>query len=493
MKTYKMKSFLAGTLFLALPFTQMNVPASAAPQPVSPAFQIAMAMSELTDVPRSHWAYQAVQYLVEELAVMDPLTQSEFKGNAFMTRYDLAEVFYNIIRKLETTNGKSLASLSDAPLENMSDVDEKHKKVVNSIVNDYGIMQAMPGHKFLGNEAISRYELAHELYTYFALVERQSGAPNMALRDRSADFTDLPADHWATKAVRGIVDKYQIMEGHPDSTFGGGKRLTRYQAAATLRDFIGYINAYLMPIVPQPTPLPTAIPTPRPTPTAMPTPLPTPIPKAPLSTFDLRLGGDFRVTNGNPTDFTNLLNNSAYGPNAELTVWFPKLGAARLGVDVYANYLFWHKPEDFMVLNRFNRLSTGGSVLWRILGADSAEDLSLVFGLGYDLTVLAGNHKNTGAAYQTMNHGPSASLGFEYPITSWLSFVANEHFTWYLGAQNYLDRYVWRNDAFIGLNIPAYTFATFELGYRDTRYIQADKPSIVLGDMGPEANLRLRF
>lgn len=84
-------------------------------------------------------------------------------------------------------------------------------------------------------------------------------------------------------------------------------------------------------------------------------------------------------------------------------------------------------------------------------------------------------------------------MGFEYPITSWLSFVANEHFTWYLGAQNYLDRYVWRNDAFIGLNIPAYTFATFELGYRDTRYIQADKPSIVLGDMGPEANLRLRF
>jgi hypothetical protein len=494
MNTYKKRSILARTLFLVLPITLVGTTSVyAASLPPAFSFQLASAVSDLNDLPNSHWSYQAVKYLVEELDVMPPSTATQFKGNAIMTRYELAQVFYNIIRKLEVANGKSLAKLSDAPAEDMKDLDDKHQMVVNSVVNDYGIMQPMPGHQFLGNEAITRYELAHELHNYFLLVESQSGPPALAQRDRSSQFTDISSEHWATKAVRAIVDKYQIMEGYPDETFKGGKRLTRYEAAATLRDFIGYVNAYLMPIVPSPTPMPTAVPTAKPSPVATPIPSPTPKPKEPLRTFDLRLGGDFRIANVSSGASSNLLNDSVYGANSELTIWFPKLGDARFGVDLHADFLNWHKPDDFTNLNNLNRTTAGGSIFWRALGADSAEDFSMVLGLGYDLTNLNGNFKANGNSYQVMSHGPTGTLGFEYPVTSWLSLVANDRFTWFLGNQNYVDRYVWRNDAFVGINIPAYTFATFELGYRDTRYIQADKPSVVLGDIGPEANLRLRF
>jgi len=494
MNTYKTHSSLARTLFLVLPMTLLGtMPVHAESLPPVFSFQLASSVGDLNDLSSDHWSYEAVKYLVEELDVMTPLTSTQFKGDVMMTRYDLAQVFYNIVRKLEVTNGKSMANLSDAPPEELKDVDDEHKMVVNSVVNDYGIMQPMPGHRFLGDEAITRYELAHELNNYFLLVERHSGPPALAQRDRSSQFTDLAKEHWATQAVRAIIDKYQIMEGYPDETFRGGKRLNRYEAAATLRDFIGYVNAYLMPIVPRPTPMPTAIPTPSPTPEPTPVPSPTPRPKEPLKTFDLRLGGDFRVSNVSSGASSNLLNDSAYGANGELTIWFPKLGNARFGVDLHADFLNWHKPDDFTLLSSLNRTTAGGSVFWRALGADSSEDFSLVLGLGYDLTALNGSVKASGNSYQVVSHGPTGTLGFEYPIASWLSLVANDRFTWFLGNQNFADRYVWRNDAFVGINIPAYTFATFELGYRDTRYIQADKPAIVLGDIGPEANLRLRF
>ena len=59
----------------------------------------------------------------------------------------------------------------------MVDVDAEYADVVNTVVNDYGIMQPMPGKRFMGNEPISRYEIAFELYNYFVLIENQGTKP----------------------------------------------------------------------------------------------------------------------------------------------------------------------------------------------------------------------------------------------------------------------------------------------------------------------------
>lgn len=51
-------------------------------------------------------------------------------------------------------------------------------------------------------------------------------------RAQSARFTDLPAEHWAAKAVSELVEKYGVMAGFPDQSFQGTRNISRYEAAA---------------------------------------------------------------------------------------------------------------------------------------------------------------------------------------------------------------------------------------------------------------------
>jgi cell division protein FtsB len=54
-------------------------------------------------------------------------------------------------------------------------------------------------------------------------------APALA---QNAEFGDVPAEHWAAKAIRDLTEKYGVMEGYPDKTFRGTRNITRYEAAA---------------------------------------------------------------------------------------------------------------------------------------------------------------------------------------------------------------------------------------------------------------------
>lgn len=56
--------------------------------------------------------------------------------------------------------------------------------------------------------------------------------PALAQYQQQANFTDLPAEHWASKAVLELVEKYGVMAGFPDNTFKGTRTITRYEAAA---------------------------------------------------------------------------------------------------------------------------------------------------------------------------------------------------------------------------------------------------------------------
>lgn len=273
---------------------------------------------------------------------------------------------------------------------------------------------------------------------------------------------------------------------------GGGQRLTRYEAAATVHEFIRYVDTYLMPFIVVPTPAPT--PTPRPTPRPTPTPEPTPMPemKTPLKMFDLRVGGDFRLVNGY-LNSPSLLNNSAFGPSGSLDMWLPQWGGARFGLNAYGDYLFWHKPDDFSPMSSIQRLTTGGGLKLRLLGTEYADDFSLTLGAGYAMQQKYLTPKDGSAFYANTNHGPTGSLTMEWPMWSLFSLVLDDRFTWFVGNADAADRFTWRNDLFAGVNVPAFDLFTFELGYRDTRIVQADEPSVLKGDQGLGANLRFRF
>ncbi len=53
-------------------------------------------------------------------------------------------------------------------------------------------------------------------------------------RTSADDLKDVRADHWAYKAIKELVDKYDIMSGFPDGTFRGARTFSRYEAAAAL-------------------------------------------------------------------------------------------------------------------------------------------------------------------------------------------------------------------------------------------------------------------
>src|SRR5215210_2535655 len=47
-------------------------------------------------------------------------------------------------------------------------------------------------------------------------------------------FADVPTDHWAYDAVNELA-QHGIVNGYPDSTFGGKRALTRYEFAVALQ------------------------------------------------------------------------------------------------------------------------------------------------------------------------------------------------------------------------------------------------------------------
>ncbi len=59
-----------------------------------------------------------------------------------------------------------------------------------------------------------------------------------------AQFSDVPAGHWAKEAVEALAAK-GIIVGFPDGTFRGNETLTRYQAALIIYRLLQQIEEEL--------------------------------------------------------------------------------------------------------------------------------------------------------------------------------------------------------------------------------------------------------
>lgn len=463
-------------------------------------FSVAMAeevrVDGLVDVTPNHWAYDAVKLAVEELGILAPKSATRFSGNESVTRYELAQTFYNLSKKLESSSGKDLKVSGDKRNVNLSDVDTSFQSVVNSVVNEYGIMQAMPGNKFLGNEKMSRYELAFELDNYLKLLVKKVGKVSLIPTKNSGALLDLKEDFWATPSVKSVVDSNcQVMAGYPDKTFKGQQNITRYELAAILKKFTDCVDHYLIPIVKAtPTPVPTVEPTPEATPipevevTPEATPIPEPVAtKKPLSAVDLRLGGAFKVSN----TFSTLDDKSKkpelgylYGPMGQLDFRF---GALQLGFD--GNYMWYDKKfQDAYNIPGYARLHAGADIDWRMMGSESEEDASFVLGVGAGVVGLNGTN------YNYMNYGPRGRASLEIPIAGIFSIFAEDRFL-YSPWENkiFIQNIGWVNDAIVGITIPASTAFSVQLAYVDTRYLVKDTKTTVHGDIGGLLNLRFRF
>ncbi|MBC7475495.1 MAG: S-layer homology domain-containing protein [Candidatus Sericytochromatia bacterium] len=431
---------------------------------------IAYKIDGLVDMKPKHWAYGAVKYVVEDLNIMDPETPTRFLGDKKATRYQLAKAFYNAAKGLEDISEKDLR-LNKASLDNtLTDVNDDNKKVVNSVVNEYGIMQLLPDSRFMGGREMTRYELAFDMNNYLLLLEKKIGIAETLARDRAVELKDLTTDHWAYAASKNIVDKYKIMDGYPQGVFGGDQKLTRYEVAALIKRFVEYVDKNILSI-PKPTPTPTPTIVPTPVPTEIPTPIPTvtPIPKKPESLADLKAGGV--IANLFNPSANNSFNKFDPGLNLDASFWFE-----RFGFSVNGEYLF----SDDKAFQNSPRVNAGGTVNMKLLGYTSDEDLAVIVGLGYNYTSWISGSIMAGS-------GPKAKFEVEYPINQWVALNLREDFTIYVAGNT-----GWKNDVFAGVTIPASNLFSIQLGYYGSQYSVSNVSSFNTQN-GLQGFLRFRF
>lgn len=441
---------LASILIASTPFNSYSRPAFMKSYITGVAYKMEM----MVDMKPKHWAYGAVKYVTEDLNIMEPKTPTRFMGDQKSTRYELARAFYNGAKGLEDISEKDLR-LNKQSLDNtLTDVNEDNQRVVNSIVNEYGVMQLMPDNRFMGNREMTRYELAFDLNNYLMLLEKKIGTPASESRERLIQLTDVPADHWAYSAIKNIVDKYKIMDGYPQGVFGGDQKLTRYEVAALIKRFVEYVDKNILSI--RPTPVPTPLPTIEPTPTPLPTPepTPTPVPKVAADMVDVKLGlvGASLI---NPSS-----NDSIYkidpGFSLDGDLWF-----GRFGVGINGKYLLSDDKLQDPAGNKFqatSRFNGGITANYKILGYESAEDLSLYVGLGYSYINWYGNVIGSG-------HGITGRVGIEYPINQWVGIRFEDNMNYYFASNT-----GWKNDIFAGITIPAYSTFAVDFGYYGSLY-----------------------
>ena len=72
----------------------------------------------------------------------------------------------------------------------------------------------------------------------FAQAARQRDATVVAVNE----LTDVEGDEWAYEAVQGLVEKYDALEGYPDSSFRGKRKATRFELAAATYDLATYFS-----------------------------------------------------------------------------------------------------------------------------------------------------------------------------------------------------------------------------------------------------------
>jgi len=428
----------------------------------------------LVDLTPKHWAYQAVKYVVENLGIMEPKTPSRFVGDQKATRYELAKTFYQAVQNLEKISKREVALNQGGTPITITDVNAANKDIVDKVVNVYGLMQLMPDSKFMGNREMTRYEIAFDLNNYLMLLEEKFNTGSNPERNRLSTLKDVDSNHWAYPAVKNMVDKYQIMDGYPHKVFGGDQRLTRYEVAALLRRFFDFVDKNIVRKEPEQTPTPTATPVPSATP--VPVPVKTPDVSAVKGErsaggrWDIRFGGAMNSLFSAPTTNTNSLKAEP-GLNLDATLWF-----SELGVNLGSEYLF----ADFHGANNVDpRFGLNASAQWQLLGRSEKDPLSLRVGLGMTYNQWFFDKGSIGI-------GPRAEFGVEFPVHPYLSLFLQDAFTVYLQPG-------WRNDLFAGVNIPAASMLSLQLGYGETRYSLNGVTPFANNQNGLRANLRLKL
>lgn len=108
------------------------------------------------DVPKSHWAHEYVATLAN--AGVIPTNSSTFDGANQITRYELAEMFYNAFANKSAETQKLFSDVSES---------SPYFKAVQW-AGDSGVMDGEGDGAFHGDRTLTRYELARLIGNFYA-------------------------------------------------------------------------------------------------------------------------------------------------------------------------------------------------------------------------------------------------------------------------------------------------------------------------------------
>ena len=110
----------------------------------------------IADVPKDRAAYKVISQLVSE-GVLTTDSQDNFNGSRELTRYEIAEAFYEILNM-----GDSIPNMDIEPYKDVEDGSQQYEFVRG--VTAAGVMNGYNDKNFRGNDTVTRYDLARLVY-----------------------------------------------------------------------------------------------------------------------------------------------------------------------------------------------------------------------------------------------------------------------------------------------------------------------------------------
>ena len=176
------------------------------------------ATSPFSDVPKAHWAYDAVTVLAAE-GINQGYGDGTFLGNRNVTRYEAATMLAKLGARTFNVSSENTIKFSDIPPQHWA------YSAVKTTTST-GICAGYTDGTFRGDNNITRYEMAK-------MIAQILTGGKFNLSGRTMPFSDVPSGHWAHDAVLTLAME-GINEGYGDGTFRGNQNITRYEAAMML-------------------------------------------------------------------------------------------------------------------------------------------------------------------------------------------------------------------------------------------------------------------
>lgn len=186
------------------------------------------------DVPKDHFARQAIDELVE-VGILPPGERRKFYGDNYINRYFLVDFISKIIEKIVVGEEGKLSLAS--PARSYKDVSFSNfaYRSIQKLI-DLGVIPA--GNRmelFHGDRRISRYQMA--FFTFSAIEHVLSDIMAFETADPDLGYMDVAPDHFVYETIQKLI-WLGVLEGGEERRFNGEEFVTRYEVCYFTVNFI---------------------------------------------------------------------------------------------------------------------------------------------------------------------------------------------------------------------------------------------------------------